>query len=167
MKHRILGIIVGTIFFISLPTIAYANSSWHWLTISPLKVLPWAILLTLIIETIVIVKFGRVSNVKKVLGVICLANLVSFLAPYLLRAYSHIPISGSYALLSAFEKGPYYIVLSGYLLLTIVVELPIVYRFLKENTINRKHLKSSILVANIVTTLLVAIIERILCVGQW
>ena len=167
MKHKILGIIVVTIFFISLPTIVYANSSWQWLTISPLKVLPWAILLTLSIETIVIVKFGRVSNVKKVLGVICLANLISFLAPYLLRAYSHIPTSGGYALLSAFEKGPYYIVLSGYLLLTIVVELPIVYRFLKGITINRNHLIISILSANIVTTLLVAIIERILCVGQW
>ena len=167
MKDNIRCILVTTILFISLPTIAYANSSWQWLTISPLKVLPWAILLTLFIETIVIMKFGRVLNLRKVFGVLCMANLFSFIAPYLLRAHSHIPTSGSYALLSAFEKGPYYMVLSGYLLLTIMVELPIVYQFLKEMAINRNHLKGSILAANIVTTILVAIIERILCVGKW
>lgn len=166
MKHRILGIIVVTILMISLPTMVYANSSWHWLTISPLKVLPWAILLTLFIETIIIVKYGKVPNIKKVLGVICLANLISFIAPYLFRAHSHIPTSAN-PLLAAFERGPYYIVLGGYLLLTIVVELPIVYRFLKEITTKRNHLKWSILVANTITTLLVAIAERILCVGQW
>ena len=46
---------------------AFANSSWHWLTSSPLVVLPFAIVLTLVIETFAVVKYGRVSNWKKVL----------------------------------------------------------------------------------------------------
>jgi len=149
------------------PLIVYANSSWHWVTMSPMKVLPFAIIITLLIETVAIMKFGKVSNGKKTVIIVCLANLMSFLAPYIERAYRFIPTSGGFSITAAFNKGPYYIVLLGYLLLTIIVELPIVYFMLRKDSSNKINLLSSIIVFNIVTTVLVAVSERILCIGQW
>ncbi len=52
-------------FLILFPSTAYANSSWHWVTTSPLTVLPCAVIFTLLIETIAVVKFGKVDNRNK------------------------------------------------------------------------------------------------------
>lgn len=147
--------------------IIYANSSWHWVTASPMKVLPFAVVFTILIETASTVKSGRVSNSKKAFGIVCLANLMSFIAPYLERAYRFMPTSGYFSIFAAFNKGPYYMILAGYLMLTIAVELPIVYFLLRKDSVNRKNLLISILLSNIVTTLLVAVCERIICIGQW
>jgi len=92
---------------------------------------------------------------------------MSFFASYLESAYRFIPTSGGYSIFAAFNKGPYYIILAGYLILTIAVELPIVYFLLRKDSVSRKNLLVSILLSNIVTTLLVAVCERIICVGQW
>ncbi|HQE65619.1 MAG TPA: hypothetical protein PLE05_02180 [Bacillota bacterium] len=132
-----------------------------------MKVLPFAAAFTILIETTSVIKLGRVTDFKKAFYIICLANLMSFIAPYLERAYRFIPTSGGYSIFAAFNKGPYYIVLAGYLILTIAVELPIVYFLLRKDSVNRKTLLVSILLSNIVTTLLVAVCERIICVGQW
>jgi len=168
MKYRIfIVVILSGIFLAFFQSVSYANSSWHWITSSPLKVLPFAIVITLLIETIAVVKLGKVANSKKVFLIVSLANLLSFLAPYFERAYRFIPTSGGFSILAAFNKGPYYIVLVGYLLLTIIVELPIVYFLLRKNTKNRINLIVSILMSNIITTILVAVCERIICVGQW
>lgn len=152
---------------IVFPSDAYANSSWHWVTASPLKVLPFAIILTLLVETVSIAIFGKVADYKKVFVVVCLANLLSFLAPYLERAYRFIPTSGGFSITAAFDKGPYYIVLMGYLLLTIIVELPAVFLMLRKDSANKNNLIASILLSNIVTTLLVAVSERMICQGRW
>jgi hypothetical protein len=93
--------------------------------------------------------------------------LLSFIAPYLERAYRFIPTSGEYAIMAAFNKGPFYIVLSGYLILTVIVELPLVFYLLREESANKKNLFMSILLSNTVTTLLVAVLERIICIGRW
>lgn len=145
----------------------YANSSWHWLTASPLKVFPFAVVLTLLIETISVVKLGKVTDSKKALLTVSCANLFSFLAPYIERAYRFIPTSGGFSILAAFNKGPFYIVLAGYLLLTILVELPIVYFLLRKNTGDKKSLIISILLSNTLTTILVAVCERLICIGRW
>lgn len=167
-KHGSLSVIIlSSIFLTCLPVIVYANSSWHWLTTSPMTVLPFAVVLTLLVETISVVKFGKVKKVKRAFAVIALANLMSFLAPYIERAYRFIPTSGRFILSNAFNKGPYYIVLLGYLFLTVIIELPAVFLWLKKDTENVNRLAISILAANIITTLGVAITERILCVGQW
>ncbi|MDD2480685.1 MAG: hypothetical protein PHC44_08665 [Lutispora sp.] len=150
-----------------LSSAVYANSSWHWVTISPLTVLPFAVIFTLLIETILVVKLGKVSNNKKTFAIVSLANLLSFLAPYLERAYRFIPTSGGYSILAAFDKGPYYMILGGYLFLTITVELPIVYFLLRKESLNKKRLIVAILSSNILTTLLVAICERMICMGRW
>jgi hypothetical protein len=172
MKKNTASLIIVLISIISicllcLPITAYANSSWHWLTTSPITILPFAVISTLLVETILIVKFGKVKKQIKAFGIVTLANLISFLAPYVERAYRFIPTSGGFRLSAAFNKGPYYIVLAGYLFLTIIIELPVVFLWLKKDTESVKSLAMSILTANIITTLGVALIERIVCVGRW
>lgn len=167
MKHKVNTAVWTGVFLFLFPSIVYANSSWHWVTSSPMKVLPFAVVFTIFIETASVIKAGRVSNSKKAFYIICLANIMSFIAPYLERAYRFIPTSGGFSIFAAFNKGPFYMILAGYLILTIAVELPIVYFLLKKESANRKNLLISILLSNTVTTLLVAVCERIICVGQW
>lgn len=159
--------LLTTLFILMFTTVSNANSSWHWVTVSPLKVLPFAVLFTLLIETAAIVLVGKVADIKKSFIVVALANIFSFLAPYVFRAYRFIPTSGGFNLLAAFNKGPYYIVLAGYLVLTIIVELPIVYFMLKREAKGKMGLILSILMSNIITTILVALCERQICIGRW
>ncbi len=153
--------------FALFPAASYANSSWHWVTTSPMTVFPFAVILTLLIETFAMVKYGKVSNTKKSILVVGLANLLSFLAPYLERAYRFIPTSGGFSIFAAFNKGPYYMVLSGFLLLTVVIEFPLVYFLLKDHTTSKKSLFVSVLLSNIATTVIVAGLERLICIGRW
>lgn len=168
MRSRIpVALVCNCVVFILLPAAAYANSSWHWVTTSPMTVFPFAVILTLLIETFAVAKYGKVSNTKKSILVIGLANLLSFLTPYMERAYRFIPTSGGFSIFAAFNKGPYYMVLSGFLLLTVVIELPLVYFLLREYTSSKKSLLVSILMSNIATTVIVAGLERLICIGRW
>lgn len=147
----------------------YANSSWHWVTVSPKLVLPIAVVLTLIIETFVIYRYGMVKRKERVLIVVAIANIASFILPYIERAKRFMPVAGDwyYAWIKAFDSGPYYMVLTGYLILTLIAEFPIVYLVLKKYSKDNKTLGKAILVANIITTLIVAVLERLLCHGRW
>ena len=165
-RYSLLSKILIGIIFICMPMTVYANSSWHWVTVSPMKILPYVIIFTLIVEIASVFVLGKVKNFKRIFYVISLANLFSYLAPYVERAYRFIPTSG-FKISAAFNKGPYYIILAGYLILTLIVELPIAYLLLRKHTDNQKMLAISILASNIVTTVAVAIIERVVCVGQW
>ncbi|WP_372994477.1 hypothetical protein [Lutispora sp.] len=168
MKNRFYNAVIFTIIIILfLSSAVHGNSSWHWVTTSPMTVLPFAIIFTLIIETTSVVKVGSMADTRKVLKVVGLANLMSFLAPYLERAYRFRPVAGGFSLSAAFNKGPYYMILSGYLFLTILVELPVVYYFLSKETSNKKKLIAAIILSNIITTLLVAVCERMICIGRW
>lgn len=84
-----------------------------------------------------------------------------------MRAYRFIPTSGGFSITAAFDKGPYYMILFGYMLLTIIVELPVVYLLLRKDSTSKKNLITSILLSNIITTLFVAAFELIICVGRW
>lgn len=161
----LLTTLLGTL-LVFTPMTVYANSSWHWITVSPMKILPYVIILTLVVEITSVYLFGKVKNFKRAFYVISLANLFSYLAPYVERAYRFVPTSG-FDISSAFNKGPYYIVLTGYLILTIVIELPTAFLLLRKYSESKSKLAISILASNIVTTLAVAIIERTVCVGQW
>lgn len=168
MKHRLnSAAICASIIIVSLASTTYANSSWHWVTTSPMNVLPFAVIFTLFIETISVVKLGKVANTKKAFLVVSLANLMSFLAPYLERAYRFRRVVGGFSLSAAFDKGPYYMVLGGYLFLTIIVELPIVHYLLGKEATNKKRFIGAVVASNIVTTLLVAVLERFICIGRW
>lgn len=168
MKSRIFtAVICSGMVFALFPKAVFANSSWNWVTTSPLTLLPLAIIFTLLIETVSVVRFGRVNKAVKAFCIIGLANLLSFLAPGLERAYRFIPTTGKVSLSAAFGKGPYYMVFSGYLLLTVIIELPIVYFLLRNNTSDKKRLAVSIILSNVATTVIVAVLERLICVGRW
>lgn len=169
MKYRFYNAVIFTfIIMLFSASAAYANSSWHWVTTSPMTVLPFAIIFTLLIETVGVVRLGKVEDSKKAMKIIALANIISFIAPYMERAYRFRAVSSGISLLFAvFDKGPYYMILSGYLLLTVVVELPVVYYFLSKETVNKKQLAQAIVLSNVITTLLVAVLERMICIGRW
>lgn len=168
MKSRIFtAVICSGMVFALFPKAVFANSSWNWVTTSPLTLLPLAVIFTLLIETVSVVRFGRVNKAVKAFCIIGLANLLSFLAPGLERAYRFIPTTGKVSLSAAFGKGPYYMVFSGYLLLTVIIELPIVYFLLRNNTSDKKRLAVSIILSNVATTVIVAVLERLICVGRW
>ncbi|NMB28208.1 MAG: hypothetical protein GX987_09195 [Tissierellia bacterium] len=169
-KISILSIIFICIILFS--NIVYANSSWRWLTSSPRKLLPIAVISTLMVEFMGVLFLGKVKGKIrpiKVLGIVALANIVSFVFPYIVRAYLFRATAGTfaYAWEDAFEAGPFYIVLFGYLILTILLELPLVYSYLKKYTSNKKALFKSVIGLNLITTIIVAVLERILYYGQW
>jgi hypothetical protein len=165
-KHRALITFLISSLFMLIPVTAYANSSWHWITVSPMKILPFVIILTLIVEIAAVYVIGKVKNFRRIFYVISLANLFSYLAPYIERAYRFIPTSG-FSISAAFNKGPFYIVRLGYLVLTIVIELPIAFWLLRKHSDSKKMLAVSIVGSNILTTVAVYIVERIVCIGQW
>lgn len=146
---------------------AFANSSWHWVTTSPLTIFPVAVVLTLLIESFAVIKLAGIESKSKVFLVVCLANLLSFAAPYVFRAIRFRRVLGEISISAAFNKGPYFMVMTGYLLLTLIVELPVVYLLLQKHARNKIHLAITILSANVVTTAMVAVLERLICVGQW
>lgn len=160
---------LGFMFILLLSKPALANSSWRWLTRSPRQVLAVAVVLTLLVETWAITSYGKVTKKSKAFIVVALANMLSFVAPYVLRAFMFQPISGGFldAWFDAFDAGPYYIIRLGYLILTLAVEVPIVRHVLKQYTDKPKNLLNSVIIANVVTTVMVAVMERILCRGQW
>ena len=57
------------------------------------------------------------------------------------------------------DKYPFYIVGLAFLMLTLIVEIPIVFVGLKGNTTNKKRLAILIIVANIITTIPLPIVK--------
>jgi len=155
------------VFFLILTSQAQANSSWQWLTTSPLPIFPLAIIGTLVVEIVAVKKIAAIGKIRKTILTITLANLLSFLAPYLFRAYQMIPTQGAFSVAASFERGPFFIVAAGYLILTLLVEVPVVYFLLAKDTAFKKKLALAIVGTNVMTTALVAVIERLICVGQW
>ena len=156
------------LFLAALPliTIAYANSSWIWISEKrPWDILPWVILVTLAVEILAIRLLGGERRMGRIGIFVVLGNLISFLVPYLFKW-------GSYAIQGfEFDKylnhAPSFIVGLGFLALTLMVELPLVYFALKPKDAPCRKLLWTIVGANIVTTVLTAIVEQILCKGQW
>lgn len=156
------------LFLAALPlvTVAYANSSWIWISETrPWDILPWVILVTLAVEILTIRLFGGENRTGHISLFVTLGNLISFLVPYLLKW-------GSYAIRGFdFDKylnhAPSFIVGLAFLVLTLIVELPLVYFTVKPKDEPRRKLLWTIVGANIVTTALTAIVEQTLCQGQW
>lgn len=170
MAQRFVKISIILLLFIIFHNTVYANSSWHWLTASPRELLPYVIVLTLGIEIVGLSIFGKLNyDLKKKVKaaiVVTMANIASFLLPYIIRATQLHSVS-SEPWYDSFTKGPYYIVLTGYLLLTLVVEVPMVYVYLHKLSQNRRVLLTTIILLNVITTILVAGLERTILKGQW
>lgn len=121
---------------------------------------------TLIIEILAIKYVGKTNNTLKTSLVVILVNLLSFAMPYVI----HISATMNdkiYTIEESFERGPVYTVGLAFLIMTLAVEVPICSLLLKNNTENKKRLMITIALTNVVTTVLVAIVERTLCTGQW
>ncbi len=167
MKNKVITIIISFCIMLTFLTTAYANSSWIWLTDNPLTILPYAIIFTLIVEIIAVIKIGKVKNYKRACLIILIEKLSSFILPYVFLAFEFLPFSNTLSISYSVDNGPYYIVLTGYLMMTLLIELPMTYFLLEKSSLNKKRLIFSIVVSNIVTTLVIGIIERMICIGHW
>jgi hypothetical protein len=92
------------------------------------------------------------------------ANAASFLLPY---AFLKADLSWYGTFEDILDSGPHYIVSGVFLLLTLLVEMPIVYNVLKSNVQDMKKLQLTIIISNVITTAGVAIIERLITEGYW
>ena len=138
---------------------AFADSSWVWISEKrPFDILPWVALGTILIEWLSIWLIPKTGHSLKVLGIVMIANVASFLKADLswYGTFEHI-----------LDSGPHYIVSGVFLMLTIIIEMPIVYNALKKQVQDRKVLKVVIIVSNIITTAGVAIVERLITEGYW
>ena len=170
MKSRKYAVPILMVVFIFLfPKTAYANSSWHWLTENtPFDILPYVVILTLIIEFAAIKILNPVDNSAKntvrLLAIICFANLASFLLPYTIWL---APSAVGYTFEMSINGLPIYTVGGFYLFLTLLAEVPIVYFGLRNIVVNRKKLLASVICVNVITTVMVTFIEKIICRGSW
>jgi len=163
-KYRRLSYAIMTVMVvIILPITAYADSSWRWISETrPYDVLPYVAIGTILIETFAISIIPKTGKLLKVFCVVTLANLLSFAAPYIL--YLGSPI---YNFSQMLNHLPSFTVGITYLTITIAVELPVVYLFLKKDAEKKSTLLWTIIASNTTTTILVAIVERTLCRGTW
>ena len=159
---RLIAVIAIAMLF---PITAYANSSWHWLTKTvPFDILPYVVVLTLAIEYFLLKTVNVIIKPFRLLLVVCAANLASFLLPF---AVLLAPDEVGYTFEMSINHWPTYIIGLGYLFLTLIVEVPVVYYSLRGVVENKKKLVNSIIIVNVITTVMVAVIERIVCKGSW
>lgn len=165
MKKRITRVIVITCFvLLIIPQAVFADSSWCWLTDTrPFDILPPVALATIVIEVLAIWLIPHTGKLMKTAVAVILANAASFLLPYALLLND--PVYPKFD--DMLNAGPNYIVGAGFVILTLVLEIPIVYNLLKKHVDSKKKLLWSIVGSNIVTTAMVAVIERMVTDGYW
>ena len=164
-EKRITRVIVITCFvLLIIPQAVFADSSWCWLTDTrPFDILPPVALATIVIEVLAIWLIPHTGKLMKTAVAVILANAASFLLPYALLLND--PVYPKFD--DMLNAGPNYIVGAGFVILTLVLEIPIVYNLLKKHVDNKKKLLWSIIGSNIVTTAMVAVIERMVTDGHW
>ena len=165
MEKRITRVIVITCFvLLIIPQAVFADSSWCWLTDTrPFDILPPVALATIVIEVLAIWLIPNTGKLMKTAVAVILANAASFLLPYALLLND--PVYPKFD--DMLNAGPNYIVGAGFVILTLVLEIPIVYNLLKKHVDSKKKLLWSIVGSNIVTTAMVAVIERMVTDGYW
>ena len=148
-----------------IPLEAYADSSWIWISEKrPFDILPWVAVGTILIEWLSIWLIPKTGHGMRVLGVVVIANAASFILPYVFLKYD-LSWYGSFD--HILDSGPNYIVSGVFLLLTIIIEMPIVYNVLKSKVQDKRILQITIIVSNIITTAGVAVVERLITEGYW
>lgn len=150
-----------------VPLTASANSSWRWLSETrPYDVLPFVAVITIAIETAALWYVLEKKHLVKIAVVVVIANLLSFAAPYLFLYDEtlRMPLKPFPELM---EHGHYFTVGAVFLLMTLLVELPVVFFTLRKHAGKKWRLLMTILAANTVTTLITAAAERIFCYGRW
>ena len=167
-KYKLFSMSVISVLGVSaFPMLASANSSWVWISETrPYDILPFVIIGTLLIETVAVNLVGKVDNWYKTFFAVLVGNIISFVVPYIGYSNSLYGQMG-YTLSQIIDRGPYYTVGTAFLLLTLIIELPVVYFMLKKDDDSKNKLALCIALANVVTTVLVAVVERTLCYGRW
>ena len=166
MKRRVAIriIVLSSLMMLILPQAVFADSSWCWLTDTrPFDILPPVALATIVIEVLAIWLIPNTGKLMKTAVAVILANAASFLLPYALLLND--PVYPKFD--DMLNAGPNYIVGAGFVILTLVLEIPIVYNLLKKHVDSKKKLLWSIVGSNIVTTAMVAVIERMVTDGYW
>ena len=168
-KYKLFSIsVVSILFSLVFPVFVSANSSWVWISETrPYDILPFVVIGTLLIETVSVNLVSRIGNWYKTFFVVFVGNIISFAVPYIGYSNTTPYADAGYTLSEIINRGPYYTVGAAFLLLTLIIELPVVYFLLKKDADNKKKLALCIVLANIVTTVLVAVVERTLCYGRW
>ena len=156
---------------LALPWAALANSSWRWLTKTrPWDILPFVVAVTLLLEILAVWTGLGQKRFFKVAGTVTAANLLSFAAPY---AYEWVMTlfdkahGMSYSFLEHLDHWPVYTVGVVYLLMTLAVEVPVVYRLLHADAKSEKRLLLTIVLANAATTAFAAFMEHMATRGTW
>lgn len=159
------SILLIVLLVLCIPKVVYADSSWIWFTTTaPYQLLPFVAVLTIVIEYLMIKNILHIQNKKRVLIAVCISNLVSFMVPYFAIYYQ----DGVYETIKqTFESMDFYTINSAYLFLTLIIECPIVYAIVQDEIHDKKKSLGVIAAANVVTTVMVAAIERIACRGSW
>jgi hypothetical protein len=134
----------------------YANASWDYVITRPVTLLPFVIIATLLIETYGIKKSNSINKTGKVFLAVFIGNFVSFVVPQI----SNILYVMRFTETLNYSKEPLYTIALLYYLLTILFEVPICYFMLKNKVSNKKRLIVSILLVNLITTVLVFASER-------
>ena len=157
--------VVAVILGIALiPAAVYADSSWIWLTdYRPFDILPPVALATIVIEVLAIWKIPHTRKFIKTAVAVILANAASFLLPYAICLND--PVYHDFD--RVLDAGPNYIVGIGFLMLTFMIEIPIIYNLLKKHVGSRRKLLWTIVGSNIATTAMVAVVERLVTEGYW
>ena len=157
--------VVAVILGIALiPAAVYADSSWIWLTdYRPFDILPPVALATIVIEVLAIWKIPHTRKFIKTAVAVILANAASFLLPYTILLDD--PVYHDFD--RVLDAGPNYIVGIGFVLLTLLIEIPIIYNLLKKHVESKRKLLCTIVGSNIATTVMVAVVERLVTEGYW
>lgn len=166
MKRRMTAL-AGLMVTCLLPMTASANSSWIWLSEArPYDVLPFVSAITIAIEVAALWFVLGKKHLVKIAVVVAIANLLSFAAPYLFLYDETIrmPLKPFTELM---EYGYYFTVGVIFLLMTLLVELPIVFFILCKHADQKWRFLLTVVGMNVVTTLITAAAERIFCYGQW
>ena len=168
-KYKLFSVPVISVLGTSAFTLlASANSSWVWISETrPYDILPFVIIGTLLIETVAVNLVSKVGNWYKTFFAVLVGNIISFVVPYIGYSNTTPYADAGYTLSEIINRGPYYTVGTAFLLLTLIIELPVVYFLLKKDADNKNKLALCIALANVVTTVLVAVVERTLCYGRW
>lgn len=164
--HRKTRILLAWGAALCLMNTAHTNSSWIWISRTrPVDVLPWVAIATVLCEWLLLVRFAGLRRRGKALGVVALANLASFAVPYAVY-YLGYGIDGL-DFSKFLDHWPSYTVGIAFVIATIAIELPVVYAGLKNDALDRKRFVCVAIVANVLTTALVAVAERLFCRGRW
>ena len=171
-KYKLVSCVLCCLLFTAVFHITVsANSSWGWIAETRLyEVLPYVIIMTLAIKILAINKIPKIGKPFKVFCVVTFANLLSFAAQYLFAysVFSSEEMSEKfYSFKEMLDIAPPYNIGAACLIITLAIEIPIVYNAFKDSVQNKKLLLWTVIGASVITTIIVAVIENVLYHAPW